>query len=213
MSSASSGLPTWTSAQRTIRGRMVSTRRPKATSSPRCAWRAISSVSSTLAPRSSKPAPVYLCPWWDAGAGACVYLPRPPPNVASRRMNDRILRALRREPVDATPVWFMRQAGRTLPRYRESRAERDMFELLRDPAAAAEITRMPLDYIPVDALVLYNDLSTPYFGAGFQLEMRKGVGPVVLNPIQGPEDVARMTPFDPRVTLDYCLDQIRLLKQ
>src|SRR5512134_1065926 len=127
-------------------------------------------------------------------------------------MNDRILRALRREPVDATPVWFMRQAGRTLPRYRESRAERDMFELLRDPTAAAEITRMPLDYLPVDALVLYNDLSTPYFGAGFQLEMRKGVGPVVLNPIEGPDDVARMTPFEPRVTLDYNLEQIRLLR-
>jgi len=127
-------------------------------------------------------------------------------------MNDRILRALRREPVDATPVWFMRQAGRTLPRYRESRAERDMFELLRDPLAAAEITRMPLDYIPVDALVLYNDLSTPYFGAGFELEMRKGIGPVVLNPIEGPDDVARMTPFDPHVTLDFNLDQIRLLR-
>ena len=55
-------------------------------------------------------------------------------------MNDRILKALRREPVDATPVWFMRQAGRTLPRYRESRAERDMLSILRDPPAAAEIT-------------------------------------------------------------------------
>ena len=126
-------------------------------------------------------------------------------------MNDRILRALRREPVDATPVWFMRQAGRALPKYRESRAERDMFELLRDPPAAAEITRMPLEYFPVDALVLYNDLSTPYFGAGFDLEMRRGVGPVVLNPIEEPADVERMTPFDPRVTLHYNLEQIRLL--
>jgi uroporphyrinogen decarboxylase len=122
------------------------------------------------------------------------------------------MRALRREPVDATPVWFMRQAGRSLPKYRHSRAAREMLELLRDPPAAAEITRMPLDYFPVDALVLYNDLSTPYFGAGFQLEMHRGVGPVVLNPIEGPEDVARMTPFDPRVTLDYNLEQIRLLR-
>ncbi|HSJ13770.1 MAG TPA: uroporphyrinogen decarboxylase [Longimicrobiales bacterium] len=126
-------------------------------------------------------------------------------------MNDRILRALRREPVDATPVWFMRQAGRALPKYRESRAERDMFELLRDPPAAAEITRMPLEYYPVDALVLYNDLSTPYFGAGFEVEMRKGVGPIVLNPIEKPADLDRMTPFDPRVTLHFNLEQIRLL--
>jgi uroporphyrinogen decarboxylase len=126
-------------------------------------------------------------------------------------MNDRILRALRREPVDRTPVWFMRQAGRSLPRYNESRAEREMFDLLRDPEAAADITAMPLDYYAVDAAVLYNDLSTPYFAAGFDLEMVKGVGPVVHNPIELPEDVDRLTPFDPRKALDYNLDQIRLL--
>src|SRR5690606_29764511 len=126
-------------------------------------------------------------------------------------MNDRILRALRCEPTDCTPVWLMRQAGRSLPRYNESRAERDMFDLLKDPEAAAAITAMPLDYYDVDAAVLYNDLSTPYFAAGFDVEMRKGVGPVVHNPIAGPEDVDRLTPFDPCVALDYNLDQIRLL--
>ncbi len=126
-------------------------------------------------------------------------------------MNDRILRALRREPTDCTPVWFMRQAGRSLPRYRDSRADRDMFDILRDPPAAAAITRMPLEYYDVDAAVLYNDLSTPYFAAGFEVEMRKGVGPVVHNPIRGPEDVDRMTPFDPRTALDFNMEQIRLL--
>jgi uroporphyrinogen decarboxylase len=126
-------------------------------------------------------------------------------------MNDRILRALRREPVDRTPVWMMRQAGRSLPDYRESRADRDMFDILRDPPAAAEITSMPLQYYDVDAAVLYNDLSTPYFAAGFDLEMRKGVGPVVHNPIEKPDDVARLTPFEPRQALDFNLEQIRLL--
>ncbi|MEO5509585.1 MAG: uroporphyrinogen decarboxylase [Longimicrobiales bacterium] len=126
-------------------------------------------------------------------------------------MNDRILRALRREPTDCTPVWFMRQAGRSLPRYRDSRADRDMFDLLRDPPAAAAITRMPLEYYDVDAAVLYNDLSTPYFPAGFDVEMRKGVGPVVHNPITSAADVARMTPFDPRIGLDFNLRQIELL--
>ena len=126
-------------------------------------------------------------------------------------MNDRILRALRREPVDCTPVWLMRQAGRSLPRYRDSRADRDMFDLLRDPPAAAAITRMPLEYYPVDAAVLYNDLSTPYFAAGFDVEMRRGVGPVVHNPIRKPDDLGRMTAFDPRVALDFNLEQIRLL--
>ena len=126
-------------------------------------------------------------------------------------MNDRILKALRREPVDCTPVWFMRQAGRSLPNYRESRADRDMFDIIQDPPAAADITAMPLDYYPVDAAVLYNDLSTPYFAAGFDLELRKGVGPVVHNPIEKPEDVERLIPFDPRRALDFNIEQIRIL--
>ncbi|HEX7088578.1 MAG TPA: uroporphyrinogen decarboxylase [Longimicrobiales bacterium] len=126
-------------------------------------------------------------------------------------MNDRLLRALRREPVDHTPVWFMRQAGRSLPKYRASRAQRDMFGLLREPQAAAQITAMPLEYYPADAVVLFNDLVTPLFGAGFQVELRPGVGPVVLNPIEAPRDVDRLRPFDPRVALDYALEQIRIL--
>ncbi|HEU0053661.1 MAG TPA: uroporphyrinogen decarboxylase [Longimicrobium sp.] len=126
-------------------------------------------------------------------------------------MNERLLRALRREPADATPVWFMRQAGRSLPRYRELRADVGMFDVLRAPARAAEVTAMPLDYFPVDACVLYNDLSTPYFGAGFNVEMRAGVGPVVDHRIHDTADIDRLTPYDPRVSMDYIHDQIRLL--
>lgn len=126
-------------------------------------------------------------------------------------MNDRILKAVRREPVDATPIWFMRQAGRSLPRYRELRAEAGMFEILRQPEAAAEITTLPLEYFPVDACVLYNDLSTPFFGAGFEVEMRPGVGPVVDWLIREPGDVERLRPYDPRVEMAYIMDQIRLL--
>lgn len=126
-------------------------------------------------------------------------------------MNDRMLRALRHERPDCTPVWFMRQAGRALPRYREKRADRDMFALLRDPAAAAEITAMPLDYFSVDAAVLYNDLVTPFFGAGIEVRMEVGVGPVIGNPIASAHDVDRLTPFDPRAELRWSLEQIRLL--
>lgn len=128
-------------------------------------------------------------------------------------MNERIQRAIRREPVDATPVWFMRQAGRALPRYRATRAEAGMFEILRDPAAAAGITTMPLEYFPVDACVLYNDLSTPFFGAGLNVEMRPGVGPVVDRLISAPADVDTLTPFDPRVSMDFIMEQIRLLSR
>lgn len=128
-------------------------------------------------------------------------------------MNDRIAKAVRREPVDATPIWFMRQAGRSLPRYRDLRAEAGMFEILRNPEAAAEITTLPLEYFPVDACVLYNDLSTPFFGAGFNVEMRPGVGPVVDWLIRGPADVDKLTPYDPRVSMDYIMAQISLLSK
>jgi uroporphyrinogen decarboxylase len=126
-------------------------------------------------------------------------------------MNDLLLRAARREPVDRTPVWFMRQAGRSLPAYRDLRADVGMYQVLRDPEAAANITTLPLRYYPVDACVLYNDLSTPYFAAGFDVELRAGVGPVVSPPIRTAADVDRLQPFDPRVELDYVMDQIRLL--
>ncbi|MGH7470888.1 MAG: uroporphyrinogen decarboxylase [Longimicrobiales bacterium] len=127
-------------------------------------------------------------------------------------MNDRIQRALRLESVDATPVWFMRQAGRVLPRYRELRADRDMLAFLRDPAAAATITAMPLDYFAVDAAVLYNDLVTPFLGAGIDFHMEVGIGPVIDHPIETAADVDRLTPFDPRVALSWSMEQIRLLR-
>jgi uroporphyrinogen decarboxylase len=105
----------------------------------------------------------------------------------------------------------MRQAGRSLPRYRELRADAGMFQILRDPDAAAEITMLPLEYFPVDACVLYNDLSTPFFGAGFDVEMRPGVGPMVDWFIREPSDVDRLRRYDPRTDLKYIMDQIRLL--
>ena len=128
-------------------------------------------------------------------------------------MNDRILRALRCENVDRTPVWLMRQAGRSLPRYHELRQDRSMFETLRDPEAAAEITILPLKYYPVDAAILFNDLVTPFFPAGFDVELVAGVGPVVQEPIRSAADVGRLTPFDPREGLGYCLDQIGIVTE
>lgn len=126
-------------------------------------------------------------------------------------MNDRLLKALRLEPVDRTPVWFMRQAGRSLPAYRESRADAGMFEILRDPPRAAEITMMPLQYYPVDALVLYNDLATPFLAAGIEVEMRKGVGPVVHDPVTSAADVDRLPEHDPASALAFSLEAIRIV--
>lgn len=126
-------------------------------------------------------------------------------------MNDRFLRALRREPVDRTPVWFMRQAGRCLPRYRELRRDRGMFEIIRDPEAAAEITALPLDYFPVDAAVLYNDLSTPFLAAGLDVELRSGVGPVTTPALESTAQLELLRPFEPRSALDYTLEAIAIL--
>lgn len=126
-------------------------------------------------------------------------------------MNDRIVRALRRQPVDATPVWFMRQAGRSLPRYREVRSERGMFEVIQDPPAAAGVTELPLEYYPVDAAILYNDLSTPFLAAGLEVKLEAGVGPVVSPRIEKPADIDLLRPYDPREAMSYTMEQIRIL--
>ena len=87
-------------------------------------------------------------------------------------MSNLFLRALARQPVERTPVWFMRQAGRCLPAYREERRARGFLELVSDPEAAARVTALPLEYFPVDALVLFQDLSTPFEAAGLEVELR-----------------------------------------
>ncbi|MEX2294810.1 MAG: uroporphyrinogen decarboxylase family protein, partial [Gemmatimonadota bacterium] len=86
-------------------------------------------------------------------------------------MNDRFIRALRREPLDRTPVWFMRQAGRSLPRYAQLKGERDLLEVTRDPELTARITALPLEYFPVDAAVLFADISTIFLGAGLRVSI------------------------------------------
>ena len=127
-------------------------------------------------------------------------------------MNDIFLRALAREHVERTPVWFMRQAGRCLPAYREERRQFEFLDLVRNPEAAARVTALPLDYFPVDALVLFQDLSTPFEAAGLDVELRPGVGPVVLPPWGGLEDADRLEPFDPRDRLGFVLEAIRILR-
>src|SRR5690606_12386158 len=107
----------------------------------------------------------------------------PEPTTAVRHpMNDRLIRALRREPLDRTPVWFMRQAGRSLPRYRELKGDRDLLEVTRDPDLAARITALPLEYFPVDGAVIFDDISTIFLGAGLDVRIEKGLGPVLPHP-------------------------------
>jgi uroporphyrinogen decarboxylase len=125
--------------------------------------------------------------------------------------NDRLLRALRREPVDRTPVWFMRQAGRALPEYRERRGDRDVLETVRDPEEAVELTLQPLRRMPVDAAIVFSDIMVPLAAVGVPVRIVAGSGPVVDPPIRDEASVAAIRPLDPEVDEPYVAEAIRLL--
>ena len=125
--------------------------------------------------------------------------------------SDRFLRALRREPVDRTPVWFMRQAGRYLPEYRELRGDRDILESIRRPEEAVEITLQPLRRMPVDAAIVFSDIVVPLVAVGLPIRIVQGRGPVLDDPIRDAAGIARLRALEPEVDEPYVADTIRLL--
>jgi uroporphyrinogen decarboxylase len=128
--------------------------------------------------------------------------------------NDRFLRACRREPVDRTPVWFMRQAGRYLPEYRELRAGHDLLEACRTPDLAVEVTLQPLRRMAVDAAILFSDIMVPVAALGVSVRIEEGVGPVVDHPLRTSADIARLrTPLEPEASVAFVLEAIRLLRK
>ena len=128
-------------------------------------------------------------------------------------MNDRFLRACRRESVDATPVWFMRQAGRSLAEYRAIRARATLVEITRDAALCAEVTLQPVRRLGVDAAILFADITTPLAGIGIEVEIVDGVGPVIDRPIRSREDVDRLRPFEPDAAVGPLLEAIRMVSR
>jgi len=128
-------------------------------------------------------------------------------------VNDRFLRACRREPVDATPVWFMRQAGRSLPEYRAIRRHATLADIVRDPALCAEVTIQPVRRLGVDAAILFADITTPLPGIGVDVEIVDGTGPVIARPIRTAADVAALRGFDPEASVPGLLEAIRLLRR
>jgi uroporphyrinogen decarboxylase len=128
-------------------------------------------------------------------------------------MNDRFLRACRREPVDATPVWFMRQAGRYLPQYRGLRQRYSLLELCRRPDLAVEVTLQPLEVLEVDAAILFSDLLLPFAPMGLPFDFVKGEGPSIAHPVRSGADVDRLSKFEPREGLRYVLETIQLLRR
>ncbi len=127
--------------------------------------------------------------------------------------SDRFLRACRREPVDRTPVWFMRQAGRYLPEYREVRGRGDILGTCRHPDLVTEITLQPLRRMAVDAAILFSDIMVPLAAVGVPVRIETGVGPVVDDPIRTADDVRLLRPLEPETDVPHVLEAIRLLRK
>ena len=128
-------------------------------------------------------------------------------------INDRFLRACRREPVDVTPVWFMRQAGRYMAEYRSIREKHSLLEICYQPELAAEVTMQPVRALGVDAAILFADILLPVIPLGLGLEFAKGEGPVIGRPVRTLGDLAAMKPVDAETDLGYVMDAIRILRQ
>jgi uroporphyrinogen decarboxylase len=127
-------------------------------------------------------------------------------------VNDRFLRACRREPVDHTPIWFMRQAGRYMPEYRKLREKHSLLELCKTPELAVQVTLQPLR-LGVDAAILFADILLPLEPMGAPFEFAAGEGPVFHEPIATEAHVEKLRLIDPEESLAYVLSTVRLLKR
>jgi uroporphyrinogen decarboxylase len=123
-----------------------------------------------------------------------------------------LVRALRREPGERTPVWFMRQAGRSLPEYRAIRERYGFFEVADSPELCAEVTLQPVRRHGVDAAVMFADIMTPVRGMGVDVELVEGVGPVLERPIRTGADVERLVVPDPEEAFAPVLEAVRLVR-
>jgi uroporphyrinogen decarboxylase len=124
--------------------------------------------------------------------------------------DSRFIKACRREAVDRTPVWLMRQAGRYMPEYRALRQQHSLLTLCKTPELAAQVTLQPIQRFPLDAAIIFADILLPLEPLGLQLEFAKGEGPVIHNPISSAADVERLRQFDAREELRFVLEAIQL---
>jgi uroporphyrinogen decarboxylase len=128
--------------------------------------------------------------------------------------NDRFLRALMREPVDMTPVWMMRQAGRYLPEYRAARAKAgDFLALCMNPELACEVTLQPLRRYPLDAAILFSDILTIPDAMGLGLYFEEGEGPRFHKPVRTEKDIAALSIVKPEKDLPYVIDAVSLIRR
>ena len=132
----------------------------------------------------------------------------------SELKNDRFLRALLREPVDMTPVWMMRQAGRYLPEYRATREKAGSFmDLCKNPELACEVTLQPLDRFPLDAAILFSDILTIPDAMGLGLYFTEGEGPRFERPVRDAAAIRALGVPDPEQDLGYVVDAVRTIRR
>jgi uroporphyrinogen decarboxylase len=133
--------------------------------------------------------------------------------VSSTRSSEPLLvRAARREPVERTPVWFMRQAGRTLPGYREIRRRYGLFEVCRRPELCAQVTLEPVETHGVDAAIMFADIMLPVIGMGVDVDLVENVGPVIGRPIESLEDVRALRVPEPEDAVPFVLEAVRIVR-
>ena len=119
---------------------------------------------------------------------------------------DRFLKACRREPVDCTPVWFMRQAGRYMAEYRALRQRYSLLTMCKTPELAAEVTLQPIQRLAVDAAIIFTDILIPLEPMGVKLVFAPNEGPVIENPIRSMADVDALRRIDPEAELAFTLE-------
>src|SRR2546426_8338601 len=136
-----------------------------------------------------------------------------PAGVAAHTGFARFLDACHHRQPDATPVWFMRQAGRCLAEYRELRKSYDILTMAKTPELCAQVTQMPVKEFGVDGAVLYADIMLPLEGMGVSLEIQPEVGPIIHNPIRSMQDVEALRITDAWEATPYVMEAIRLVRR
>lgn len=127
--------------------------------------------------------------------------------------NDLFIKACKKLPIERTPIWIMRQAGRYLPEYRAVRQKYDFLTMCKTPEVAAEVTIQPIDILGVDAAILFSDILVIPEAMGMHLEMHEGKGPIFQNPIRNERDFNELIEFDPTDKLQYVLNAISITKK
>lgn len=127
--------------------------------------------------------------------------------------HDRFLKACRRQPVDCTPVWLMRQAGRYLKEYSKIRSETTFLTMCKTPELAAEVTILPVDKLGVDAAILFSDILVPVEAMGIELEFLEGKGPIIHNSVRDRSSVDALAVIDPEEEVPFVMETIRIVRR